>query len=84
MADGPQNPGAARCPKCGGAMVDGHIVDRGDSNLLMPAGWIPGEPRRGFFGNLKVAKRPVFQITALRCESCGYRETYARTRLTDR
>ena len=31
---------AERCPKCGGEMVDGFLVDRGESHRATLPGWV--------------------------------------------
>jgi ribosomal protein S27AE len=68
----------AHCPKCNGSMIQGFIVDHGDYGTAHVGAFQPGEPRKGFFGNLKLDKKAQIPITTLRCGRCGYLESYAK------
>jgi uncharacterized OB-fold protein len=63
------------CPKCRAKMEVGTIADNG-YNRTFVSSWIAGVPEKGFFG-LKTRGKKQFEITAYRCPSCGYLESYA-------
>jgi predicted RNA-binding Zn-ribbon protein involved in translation (DUF1610 family) len=66
------------CPKCGGAMVAGFIVDQGYGEAHVTK-WQSGEPKRSFWTGVKQSKSQQIETTTYRCESCGYLETYAHS-----
>jgi hypothetical protein len=65
------------CSKCGAHMELGYLLDRGDHNVSGIATWIEGQPRRGLFGALKISGRRRLQVATMRCERCGFLESYA-------
>ena len=65
----------SKCPKCGGAMFEGYILDRTYGGKLQSA-WVEGEPEKSFWVGLKTGDRDVFNVQALRCGSCNYLEVY--------
>ena len=65
------------CPKCGGGMVDGYVVDFGDSGARTIPSWREGEPRKSIWMGLKLGKTNPIEITTWRCSRCGYLESYA-------
>jgi hypothetical protein len=68
--------GQIACPKCKHQMQEGFPIDTG----LAPARvseWVEGPPQYGWLG-IKWVHRKRLPITAYRCPSCGYLETYAR------
>jgi predicted nucleic-acid-binding Zn-ribbon protein len=67
----------ADCPKCGGAMLDGFIVDEGYGKFDR-ARWQEGQPTRSWWGSLKVRKKELIGVTTARCRRCGYLENYAK------
>ena len=60
-------------------MVEGFLLDKGGFAGLHQTRWVSGLPREGIFGNLKPTDAPQFKVVALRCESCGGLDLYART-----
>ena len=67
------------CPKCGGEMLEGSVVDRsGFAGTKAVASWIPGKPKKSFFERIGAA--PIESETLLDaycCSSCGYVELFA-------
>ncbi len=43
----------------------------------MQSRWAPGEPNKSFWTGLKVPKGAAIPIVTLRCERCGFLESYA-------
>ncbi|MGI8498378.1 MAG: PF20097 family protein [Gemmatimonadaceae bacterium] len=68
---------AAKCPKCGGTMIDGFIVDH-TYGANVQSEWAEGEPKKSFWTGLKMKGVPLHSVTTLRCERCGYLESFAR------
>jgi predicted nucleic-acid-binding Zn-ribbon protein len=67
------------CPKCGGPMRQGYIATRRDRFSSVEADWIEGEAADSFWiGQYGVKAKSGLPVTALRCQSCGYLESYAR------
>ena len=64
------------CPKCGGAMVEGFIVDQG-YGVVHPGKWHPGAPVKSFWTGIKQRKKEQIDIAAYRCDRCGFLENYA-------
>lgn len=64
------------CPKCGGAMVAGFVVDKGHGTSTVAA-WVEGEPVRSIWTGLKLRGRTPVQIRSWRCRRCGFLESYA-------
>jgi hypothetical protein len=58
-------------------MVDGFIVDEGYGKFDR-ARWQEGQPRRSWWGSLKVRKKELIGVTTTRCRRCGYLENYAK------
>ena len=67
---------ARTCPKCGGGMEDGYVVDQGYGTNTVP-GWREGEPRKSIWTGLKLGGSTPLEITTWRCRRCGYLESYA-------
>ena len=65
------------CPRCGGTMETGYIVDEGYRSSRSVPKWSPGEPVKSFWTGLKVRKSDQRQVTTYRCRRCGYLENYA-------
>jgi predicted nucleic-acid-binding Zn-ribbon protein len=70
-----------QCVKCGGPMRLGFVSDN-EGSTFYESYWIEGEPvRKKLFGisgiNLDIDGQRKFKIKALRCEKCGYLESYA-------
>ena len=66
------------CPKCKHQMQEGFPLDRGDAPARVGE-WVEGAPEYGWLG-VKWVRRKRLPITAYRCPSCGYLETYARAK----
>lgn len=67
---------ASQCPKCGGAMIRGFIVDKTHGGTAVPA-WVEGEPRKSLWTGLKLRGRTRIEIATSRCRSCFFLESYA-------
>ena len=66
------------CPKCNGSMSEGFIVDQGDYGSAHVSTFQSGEPRKSFWTGLKQSKDNQVEIKTLRCNNCGFLESYAR------
>ena len=64
------------CPKCGGAMSEGVIAEKGDAGWKV-ASFLPGAPEVSRWWGLKVRKKDLVPISSWRCGRCGYLESYA-------
>jgi rubredoxin len=64
------------CPKCGGAMTDGFIVDKTYGGADVPR-WVEGEPKKSIWVGLKLGGTKPIEVTTWRCRRCGYLESYA-------
>jgi hypothetical protein len=67
-----------KCPKCAGAMTEGHIPDFCYGAILRSS-WIVGVPEKNWLGSIKTKGKTLLPITSCRCSSCGYLEQYAKT-----
>ncbi len=65
------------CPKCGGAMAAGYIIDRGTEGVRSVEQWIEGAPEKSFWTGLKTKNRLNLSVITWRCGNCGYLESYA-------
>ena len=64
------------CPKCQGSMSEGFsAADR--QGMRTVSSWHEGEPRKAWWGDVKMSKKPLPIIT-WRCNRCGFLENYAR------
>jgi len=64
------------CPKCKGLMEEGFVVDYAHGGARKVSTWAEGQPTVSFWEGLKVKEQR--KISAFRCTSCGYLESYAR------
>ena len=64
------------CPRCGGSMEAGYVVDEGHGTRTV-AKWIAGEPERSMWTGLKTRGKDKLEITTYRCRRCGHLESYA-------
>ena len=64
------------CPRCGGTLEPGYIVDEGDGTRTV-AKWIAGEPERSMWPGLTTRDKAKQDVTTYRCRRCGYLESYA-------
>lgn len=65
------------CPKCGGRMDEGFVLDH-TYGANLQAAWVEGQPRRSFWTGLKLSGSAQHPITTCRCARCGYLESYAK------
>ena len=65
------------CGKCGGTMQRGFVLDHTGQGAYAQSRWVPGEPKRSFWTGLTVSKNTAIPIVTLRCDRCGYLESYA-------
>lgn len=75
----PMAPPDRNCIKCAGVMEPGFIADYtyGDSNSsVVQTIWVRGEFKKSWIG-AKISKNEKFLITTLRCNNCGYLESFA-------
>jgi len=67
-----------KCERCGGAMEEGFVLDRGHYSFPAEQRWVEGEPQPSFWTGLKTDDRRQFKVETHRCEKCGRLESYAR------
>lgn len=65
------------CPKCGGSMEPGFIVDEGYGRYDR-ARWQSGAADKAWWGGLRIRKKELIGVSTDRCRRCGYLESYAR------
>ena len=65
------------CPKCNASMTEGFVLDV-SYGTRKPNLWVEGKPEKSFWVGVKLANRRQIEISAFRCSSCGFLETYAR------
>lgn len=65
------------CPKCGGRMGQGFILELADHSMTKATNWVEGEPEKGMLGMIKLRGRRKFPIRTFRCERCNLLESYA-------
>ena len=64
------------CPKCGGRMDQGLLLELKDGNQKAVTEWVEGAPRKKWWGlSYKGSKR--LEIETWRCGRCAYLESYA-------
>jgi hypothetical protein len=63
-----------RCVKCEGPMSEGFILAE-RSGLRAVSTWAEGPPRKTWFG-LRLRGKPI-EIKTMRCQRCGFLESYA-------
>jgi uncharacterized cupin superfamily protein len=64
------------CPKCGGEMKQGFIVDNSHQGRFVST-WVPGKPQVSFWMRTKLPDGSL-PIGTFHCTACGYLESYAR------
>ena len=65
------------CPKCGGLMEQGFLLEQRDGNMKDATEWVEGAPEKGWFGSVKVRRKRQLAVETHRCTRCGYLESYA-------
>lgn len=66
-----------QCPKCGGGMDKGFLVDHTDYASARVETWVEGGPTQSFWTGIKLGERKQLPVTTFRCGKCGYLESYA-------
>ena len=69
---------STRCPKCGGSMEPGFLLDKAHGNVPTEAEWMEGEPVVGYWTGLKTKGRERLPVRTDRCTGCGYLESFAK------
>jgi Domain of unknown function (DUF6487) len=64
------------CPRCGGSMEPGYMVDEGYGKKLVST-WVAGEPQKSFWTGIQLWGKERLQVATYRCRGCGYLESYA-------
>jgi predicted nucleic-acid-binding Zn-ribbon protein len=68
---------STRCPKCGGAMVQGFTFES-EGPRRMVSSWVEGAPEKAFWHSAKVSAEKCVPVGSFRCSKCGFLELYAR------
>jgi hypothetical protein len=66
------------CPKCGGAMVQGFVVDFHHGGSRRVSSWVEGAPQKSFWFGTTAADPKGIPIGSFRCKKCGFLESFAR------
>jgi predicted nucleic-acid-binding Zn-ribbon protein len=66
------------CPKCRGRMAEGFMLDQGYGTVSL-INWHAGKPQKSFWTGIRQSKEK-YPLTTMRCERCGYLESYAPPR----
>jgi len=66
-----------KCVRCQTTMEAGHLPDLTYGGYMQQV-WISGEPKRSFWGGIKVRRGETIPVATLRCPRCGYLESYAK------
>ena len=64
------------CPKCGGRMEQGFILELKDGNRKAITEWVEGLAEKAWYG-LKTRGKRRLAIETWRCGRCAYLESYA-------
>ena len=72
------NTSASVCPKCGGEMCQGFILDLAHGAQRVVSQWVPGVPEKSFWMTTKLPDEGLVPVAAFRCGGCGFLEHYAR------
>jgi hypothetical protein len=65
------------CPKCGGRMEPGFLLELKDGNQKTVTEWVEGVPEKGWFGTTSTRGKRRLAIQTFRCTRCGLLESYA-------
>ena len=65
------------CPKCGGAMERGFVVDHTYGGFAKPE-WAEGRAEPSMWTGIKMSGKARHPVETYRCVQCGYLESYAR------
>lgn len=66
-----------KCPKCGGKMEEGFVMDAGQGRVVNPSHWIEGKPERSMWFGTKIRGKAKHRVASYRCQKCAYLESYA-------
>ena len=64
------------CPKCGGRMDTGFLLELKDGNAKAATDWVEGPIEKAWYG-LKVRGKKRLPVETWRCGRCAYLESYA-------
>src|SRR5205809_665268 len=67
-----------QCPKCGGGMEQGFMIDDLGHASRLVSHWAAGAPVKSFWAGIQLAEDTLLPIGTYRCASCGFLESYAR------
>jgi len=67
-----------RCPKCGGGMAQGFVVDVHQYGSRRVSSWVEGAPQKSFWVGTSISNLTNIPIGTFRCENCGFLESFAR------
>jgi ribosomal protein S27AE len=69
-------PQPKQCPKCGGSMEEGFVLDRSHGGVAV-ASWVERPPETSLWTGIKLGGRTQSRIATWRCGRCGFLESYA-------
>ena len=69
-------PQSNQCPKCGGSMAEGFVLDKTHGGAGVAA-WVEGAPMISLWTGVRLTGRPQTRIATWRCRRCGFLENYA-------
>jgi hypothetical protein len=58
-------------------MAEGFVLDHGDNGAVHVSVWQSGAPQKSFWVGTKQVKADQKPVSTLRCDRCGYLESYA-------
>jgi hypothetical protein len=64
------------CPKCGGRMDQGFLLELKDGNQKAVTEWVEGMPHKKWYG-LSIRGQRKLTVETWRCGRCAYLESYA-------
>jgi hypothetical protein len=67
-----------QCPKCGGRMTQGFVVDFHQGGSRRVSSWVEGAPQKSFWHGTTAPDMKGLPIGTFRCEGCGFLESFAR------
>ncbi len=67
----------SECPRCRGALEPGFVTDRTQHGSPTEQEWVEGKLETSFWTGIKTEGRDRYAVRTLRCERCGYLESYA-------
>lgn len=74
---GEKSMASEECPKCHGHMEEGFIADQSYAKVWASK-WVEGRPEKSFWTGTKMIGKKQVEISAYRCQDCGYLESYAK------